>query len=105
MRDLGTRRDLTNPNITGEEPVPRFNVSGKIQRIFVPKEVADRLSDGRLGIAVLADQFEVLPRSVVEKITAINNQMVVILNDRSGDDTDDPDDPYAEYKVPDDLVW
>ena len=83
----------------------RFSVFGKIHRIFVPKDVADRLSDGRLGIVVLADHFEVLPRSVVEKITAINNQVVVILNDRSGDDTDDPDDPYAEYKVPDDLVW
>jgi uncharacterized protein YaiL (DUF2058 family) len=83
----------------------RFNVSGKIQRIFVAKEVADRLSDGRLGIVVLAEQFEVLPRTVVEKITAINNQMIVILNDRTGDEVDDPDDPYAEYKIPDDLMW
>lgn len=83
----------------------RFNVSGKIQRIFVAKDVADRLSDGRLGIVVLADQFEVLPRTVVEKITAINNQMNVILNDKTGDDPDDPDDPYAEYKIPDDLMW
>lgn len=83
----------------------RFNVSGKIQRIFVPKDVADRLSDGRLGIVVLRDQFEVLPRTVVEKITNINKQMIVILNDRTGDDSDDPDDPYAEFKVPDDLVW
>jgi uncharacterized protein YaiL (DUF2058 family) len=83
----------------------RFNVSGKIQRVFVPKEVADRLSDGRLGIVVLADQFEVLPRTVVEKITAINKQMIVILNERTGDESDDPDDPYAEYKVPDDLMW
>lgn len=83
----------------------RFNVSGKIQRIFVAKDVADRLSDGRLGIVVLADQFEVLPRTVVEKITAINDQMNVILNHKTGDDHDDPDDPYAEYKIPDDLMW
>ncbi|MFT5699473.1 MAG: hypothetical protein ACI8ZB_002333 [Desulforhopalus sp.] len=83
----------------------RFSVAGKIQRIFVPKDVADRLSDGRLGIVVLADQFEVLPRTVVEKITNINKRMVAILNERTGDDMDDPDDPYAEYKIPDDLVW
>ena len=31
--------------------------------------------------------------------------MIVILNERTGDDMDDPDDPYAEYKVPDDLMW
>lgn len=83
----------------------RFNVSGKIQRIFVAKDVADRLSDGRLGILVLGEQFEVLPRTVVEKITDINKRMLVILNDRTGDEADDPDDPYAEYKIPDDLMW
>ena len=83
----------------------RFNVSGKIQRIFVAKEVADKLSDGRLGIVVLSEQFEVIPRAIVEKITAIDSKTVVILNARTGDDSDDPDDPYAEYKIPDDLVW
>jgi uncharacterized protein YaiL (DUF2058 family) len=83
----------------------RFNVAGKIQRIFVSKEVADKLSDGRLGIVVFAEAFEVLPRSVVEKITATDPKTVVILNERTGDEPDDPDDPYAEYKVPDDLMW
>ena len=83
----------------------RFPVSGKIQRIFVAKDVADKLSDGRLGIVVLSEQFEVLPRTVVEKITAIDQKMIVILNERSGDEPDDPEDPYADYKVPDDLMW
>ncbi|BHH84569.1 DUF2058 domain-containing protein [Desulforhopalus sp. 52FAK] len=83
----------------------RFNVDGKIQRIFVSKEVADKLSDGRLGIVVFAENFEVLPRVVVEKITAIDKKTVMILNERTGDEPDDPDDPYADYKIPDDLVW
>lgn len=83
----------------------RFPVSGKIQRIFVAKDVADKLSDGRLGIVALGEVFEVLPRSVVEKITAIDKKIVVILNERTGDEPDDPEDPYAEYKVPDDLMW
>ncbi len=83
----------------------RFPVSGKIQRIFVAKDVADKLSDGRLGIVALGEVFEVLPRPVVEKITAIDQKIVTILNERSGDEPDSPEDPYAEYKVPDDLMW
>lgn len=83
----------------------RFNVSGKIQRIFVPKEVADKLSDGRLGIVALGELFEVVPRPVAEKVASIDPKLNVILNERSGDEPDDPDDPYAEYKIPDDLMW
>lgn len=82
----------------------RFNVSGKIQRIFVSKEVSDKLSDGRLGIVVTGDGFEVAPKNIVEKIKGIDPKIVTILNEKKTDD-DDPDDPYAEYKVPDDLVW
>ena len=67
--------------------------------------MADKLSDGRLGIVALGELFEILPRTVVEKITAIDKKIVVILNERTGVEPDDPEDPYAEYKVPDDLMW
>ncbi len=82
----------------------RFNVAGKIQRIFVSKEVSDKLSDGRLGIVVLGEGFEVVPKAIVEKIMTLDKKIVTILNEKTKDD-DDPDDPYAEYKVPDDLMW
>ena len=83
----------------------RFNVAGKIQRIFVSSETADRLSDGRLGIVGIGGQYEVVPRATVEKIQAINNQTYVNLNAASSKETGDPDDPYAGYEVPDDLMW
>lgn len=83
----------------------RFNADGKIQRIFVTAEMAELLSRGSLGIVRLADQFEVIPRTVVEKIQAINAKVFVSLASKTVDDESDPDDPYAEYKVPDDLMW
>lgn len=81
----------------------RFNVRGTIQRIFVTKEMADRLSHGQLGIVVLADRSEVIPRSVAEKIQAIDEKMFISLNAPPAEP--DPDDPYAAYKIPDDLMW
>lgn len=83
----------------------RFNVSGKIQRIFVSSELADQLSDGRFGIVGIGDQFEVVPRAIVEKITTINDKIFVNLNSASSGENIDPDDPYAEFEVPDDLMW
>jgi len=83
----------------------RFNALGKIQRIFVAGEMADQLSNGNLGIVGLADKYEVVPRSVAEKIKAINAKVFVNLNSKVAGTGSDPDDPYAEYQVPDDLVW
>lgn len=82
----------------------RFNVEGKIQRIFVSKEMANMLSDGRLGIVGYAEQFEVIPKDIVLKIQSISDQIYTNLNvvDKK---LSDPDDPYAGYEVPDDLMW
>ncbi len=83
----------------------RFTVDNKIQRIFVAGEIADKLSDGRLGIVGLADQYEVIPRSIVEKIQSISDQVFVNINAASSPKDSDPDDPYAGFEVPDDLMW
>jgi uncharacterized protein len=83
----------------------RFNVRGTIQRIFVTQEMADKLSHGHLGIVVLADRNEVIPRSIVEKIQSISDKLFISLNAPSAGTDPDPDDPYAAYQVPDDLMW
>jgi uncharacterized protein YaiL (DUF2058 family) len=83
----------------------RFNVRGIIQRIFVTKEMADKLSHGQLGIVVLADRSEVIPRSVAEKIQSVSDKMFISLNAPPAGAAPDPDDPYAAYKIPDDLMW
>lgn len=82
----------------------RFNFEGKIQRIFVPRETADKLSDGRLGIVGIGEQFEVVSKETVLKIKTINEKIYTSLNAVDTQETD-PDDPYAGYEVPDDLMW
>ncbi len=83
----------------------RFTVAGKIQRVFVTREIADQLSDGRLGIVELAEQYEVVPRAIIEKIQSISDRNFIAVNSPSTNKEVDPDDPYAGYEVPDDLVW
>ncbi len=83
----------------------RFTVAGTIQRIFVAGEVADKLSDGRLGIVGLSGRYEVVPRTIIEKIQSISDQVFVNINAASSPKDSDPDDPYAGFEVPDDLMW
>lgn len=83
----------------------RFNVQGKIQRVFVNQETADRLSVGRLGIVGLGDTFEVLPKDTIDRITEISDRVYTNLVTVDKEKSTDPDDPYAEFEVPDDLMW
>ncbi|TKB24026.1 DUF2058 domain-containing protein [Desulfopila sp. IMCC35006] len=83
----------------------RFSVASKIQRIFVTKETAEKLSDGRLGIVGIADQFDVLPRRIIEKIQSVSDRVFVSLNSATAQQDSDPEDPYAGFEVPDDLMW
>ena len=83
----------------------RFTVANKIQRIFVTKETAEKLSDGRLGIVGLADQFDVLPRRIIEKIQSISDRVFIAMNSAAVQQASDPEDPYAGFEVPDDLMW
>jgi uncharacterized protein YaiL (DUF2058 family) len=80
-----------------------FNDDGKIRRLYVNEKLQDQLSQGRMGIVKLADRYEVLPREVMEKVTQRDASFVILLNDKT--QAEDPDDPYAVYKVPDDLMW
>ncbi len=83
----------------------RFNALGKIQRVFVKKEMAAEISSGRLTIVGIGDSYEVVPRAVGEKIRAIKDGVFVLINSPADKKEVDPDDLYAAYEVPDDLMW
>jgi uncharacterized protein YaiL (DUF2058 family) len=42
---------------------------------------------------------------VAEKIRQRDVAAVVLLNTRAAEAAADPDDPYAAYQIPDDLMW
>jgi hypothetical protein len=86
-----------------------FTDNNKIARIFLPtKEIVDELSQGQLAIIREKDTYAVVPSPVAEKIKAWQPDLVVLHNASPQDAQvapDDIDDPYAAYKIPDDLVW
>ncbi len=86
----------------------RFNCKGKIQRVFVAQEVADQLSRGVFGIVALGSGFEVVDKTTIHKVSEINPRHFFVLisaDEAVAKKEVDPDDPYAEYQVPDDLMW
>lgn len=80
-----------------------FTYGTKIERIYVSAAVRDQLAAGQLVIVRLDDATELVPRVVADKIAERDPSLIVRVKRASEQPAED--DPYADYKVPDDLMW
>jgi len=87
----------------GGEVGYNFQDGTAIRKLFVTKEIHDKLGRGLLAIVRFDGGYEVIPSVVAEKIEIRDNTCVV--SNATSQTDDGEDDPYADYKVPDDLMW
>ncbi|ATI00477.1 MULTISPECIES: DUF2058 domain-containing protein [Alcaligenes] len=80
-----------------------YTYGSKIERIYVSAAVRDQLAAGQLVIVKPADTAELVPRVVADKIAERDPDIVVRVKKTESRPAED--DPYAEYKIPDDLMW
>jgi len=85
------------------EVIYNFEHNKKVKRIYINQEMKQQLINGRLGLARIEGRYELVPQDVVEKIKQRNEKRVVIFE--TPENTVDENDPYADFQVPDDLVW
>lgn len=82
----------------------QFTDNNIIKKIYVTETIQKQLSKGIAAIAKLADSYEVVPAKVAEKIAQRDESIIVLLNDNIETEID-ANDPYADYQIPDDLMW
>lgn len=80
-----------------------FTHGTKIERIYVSAAVQAHLIAGRLVIVCMDGNVELVPRVIADKIAERDASLVVRVNKSSNEVEED--DPYAAYKIPDDLMW
>lgn len=81
-----------------------FKDGTTIKKIFVNTKMQDQLSNGRLAIAKLGDSYEVVPAVVADKIIQ-RDESAIISQIAKSQEVLEEDDPYADYAIPDDLMW
>ena len=87
-----------------------FTDNNVIKSITVDKTTQSQLISGRLAIARLStenssvSEYAIIPAVVADKITQRDAESIVLNNALAQDEADE-DDPYADFKIPDDLMW
>ena len=88
----------------------RFTADGAIRTLLVNDDLRKKLSAGVLVIARLGDRYELLPRPAADKVRERDASLIVLDHGQAagtpspaGNAEDEA--YYAQFQVPDDLVW
>ncbi len=82
-----------------------FSDNNTVKTIYISPTLLKNISNGRLAIAKYDAHYEVIPRAVAEKIKQRDASFILVLNDEPQEETPNEDDPYADFQIPDDLMW
>lgn len=87
-----------------------FTDNNLIKKVYVDKTTQAQLTNGRLAIARLVSdknpegEYAIIPAIVADKIKQRDASFIVLSSELT-QDAKDEDDPYADFVVPDDLMW
>jgi len=81
-----------------------FTDAGVVKHIYVSEQGYKLLMAGRLAVAKLADGYELVPQPIAEKIKQRDPESIITAEHSTEVELDE-DDPYADYEIPDDLMW
>lgn len=88
-----------------------FTDGKKIKKILLRQDLFDKVSWGILSIVRLGEGYELVPRPIAEKIREREPDVIVVDNYKkspqvdSSENTDSDEDYYADFEIPDDLMW
>lgn len=91
------------PKGDGEQEY-HFTDNKFVKKIRVSGLVLQQINRGQLVVARLADNYELVPKVVADKI-AQRDEKAIILVAKPVETAVDEDDPYKDYVIPDDLMW
>lgn len=102
--------EMNKIDISAGDIAFNFTDNNVIKKLDVDKTTQKQLISGRLAIARLLIegndicQYAIIPASVADKI-AQRDENSIVLNNALSQEEQDEDDPYADFKIPDDLMW
>jgi len=91
-------------NVNGETEY-NFTFNSKIKKLFVDAVTHRALVSGRLAVCGLAQKSYIVTAETAEKLASLDPSVILVQNDKVESDVVEADDPYADYQIPDDMMW
>ncbi|WP_351088153.1 DUF2058 domain-containing protein [Shewanella sp. S1-49-MNA-CIBAN-0167] len=86
-----------------------FTLENKIYSVYITDKIQADLLNGTLGIVRHEEKSYIVPHKLAERVKLLVPQWCGYLWDKAAkysvEQVSDADDPYANYAIPDDLMW
>ena len=90
--------------IKGDEAY-NYTAANKVKTLYLDATTHQAIVNGRLAICGLDEQVFVVTKETADKLKTLQESVVYVCNDRKETHEVEEDDPYAEFQIPDDLMW
>ncbi|WP_170272513.1 DUF2058 domain-containing protein [Litorivicinus lipolyticus] len=102
---LAQARDIVKSNGTlakGDDRKYRFTLDKKIKEFWVSNADFERLAKGLIGVVQMDKRWMLIDPEALIRVRERAPELASFL---AAPEVADPDDPYADYQIPDDLDW
>jgi len=91
-------------NINGEAEY-NYTYNSKIKKLLVDGITHQALSNGRLALCGWDNTTYIVTSETAAKLAELDISVILVQNEKVESDIVNEDDPYADYQIPDDLMW
>lgn len=91
-------------NVNGEAEY-NYTFNSKIKKLFIDDVTHRALVNGQLALCGVDEKTYIVTAETAEKVASLDEQVILVQNTKVETTVSDEDDPYAEFQIPDDLMW
>lgn len=82
-----------------------YTFDSKIKKLFLDDVTHKALVNGRLALCGIDENTYIVTAETAEKVASLDEKVILVQNTKVQEEVSDEDDPYAEFQIPDDLMW
>lgn len=99
--------EMNQQPINNGEVKFQFTHDNVIKQLLVSEKTRNHLQNNKLAIVAHKEHYAIIPIQVADKIAERDDSCILYRADMQGDVemSEEEKDWYADYEIPDDLVW
>ncbi len=82
-----------------------YTVNSKVKTLYLNATTHKALITGRLALCGQDENSYIVTSETAAKLAELDAKVVLLQNQQQPDSSDGDEDPYADFQIPDDLMW
>ncbi len=82
-----------------------YTFNGKIKKLLLDAQTHKALVNGRISLCGLQEKVYLVTCETADKIAQLEPSIILVKNAKQENAKTDEEDIYAQYQIPDDLMW